>query len=101
MSVSSVLAEDRRLVILRVLSEASYQANESVLRKALAAFGHGVGADVVRGDIQFLVDHGLARIEVLHPPSGADLWLCHLTAAGDEVANGRVHPGIARRGPPE
>lgn len=98
MSLTNLMAEDRRLVILRVLSESGYNANESVLRKALAAFGHNVGADVVRADIAFLAEHGLLRTEVLHPPSG-ELWVCHLTAGGDEVAQGRVHPGVARRGP--
>jgi hypothetical protein len=100
MSLETVLAEDRRLVVLRVLSEAGYAANESVLRKSLAAYGHQIGADIVRADVQFLADHQLVRIEKLHPPSG-ELWLVHLTSAGNEVAEGRAHPGVARRGPGE
>jgi hypothetical protein len=98
MSLENVLAEDRRLVILRALSESGYRANESVLRKGLDAFGHRVGAELVRADLEFLRGHGLVRIEVLHPASG-DLWLVHLTDAGNDVASGTYHPGVARRGP--
>jgi hypothetical protein len=100
MSLGNILAEDRRLVILRVLSEGGYVANESVLRKSLAAFGHQVGSDIVRADLTFLAEHDLVRIETLHPPSG-ELWLIHLKSAGEEVAQGRQHPGVARRGPGE
>lgn len=100
MSLAQVMAEDRRLVILRVLSEARFAANESVLRKSLGAFGHQVGSDVVRADLAFLQEHQLVRVEVLHVSSG-DLWLAHLTEAGNDVAEGRAHPGVARRGPGE
>lgn len=99
MSLETVLAEDRRLVILRTLSEVpQYALNESVLRKALDAMGHAVGHDVVRADLAFLREHGLVRVETLYPPSG-ELWLVHLAEAGNDVARGRLHPGVARRGP--
>lgn len=98
MSFETVLAEDRRLVILRALAESGYRANESVLRKGLEAFGHKVPHDLVRADLTFLRDHALVRIEVLHPPSG-DLWLAHLLDAGLDVSRGTYHPGVARRGP--
>ena len=100
MSLANVLAEDRRLVVLRLLSEAGFRANETVLRKGLDAFGHRVTHDLLRADLAFLREHALVRVEELHPPSGGDLWLAHLTDAGDEVARGvTVHPGVARRGP--
>ena len=98
MSMVTVMAEDRRLVILRALDESGYQANESVLRKGLAVFGHAVTHDTVRADIEFLRAQGLVRVEVLHPASG-DLWLVHLLDAGMDVARGVYHPGVARRGP--
>ena len=100
MSLQNVLAEDRRLVVLRLLSEGGFRANESVLRKGLDAFGHRIAHELMRADLAFLQEHGLLRIETLHPPSGTELWLAQLTDAGDEVARGvSVHPGVARRGP--
>lgn len=100
MSLTNVLAEDRRLVALRLLSEGGFRASESVLRKGLDFFGHRISHELMRADLEFLREHGLLRIEALHPPSGGELWLAHLTDAGDEVARGvSVHPGVARRGP--
>lgn len=92
------LKEERRLVLLRCLSDApGYSANESVLRTALEHYGFSVGRDTIRADLGFLVDHTLVRREVLHPPSGGELWLLHLLPAGDDVAQGRErHYGIAR-----
>lgn len=91
------LAEDRRLVILRCLSEVpGFAANETVMRTALDHFGHRIGRDALRQDVQFLADHSLVRVERLHPPSG-ELWLLHLLSAGADVAQGRAqHYGIAR-----
>jgi len=52
----------------------------------------------MRADIGYLAEHGLVRTEVLHP-TGDELWLVFLTDAGDQVAKGRPHPGVARLGP--
>lgn len=100
MSFAALLAEDRRLVILRCLTEVpGYEANESVLRTGLAHFGHRVGADIVRAELAFLSDHDLVRLEKL-PSASGELWLATLTTAGRDVAEGdRVHPGVKRRGP--
>jgi len=98
-SLSEVLAQDRRLVVLRTLEEApGYQLNEGALEHVLNYLGHQVGRDMVRADLQFLLDHDLVRKEILRPPSG-ELWLLKLTNAGGEVARGRPHPGVARRDP--
>lgn len=98
MNFADVLAEDRRLLILRLLSEVpGCQANETVLKQGLWSFGHQVSRDQVRGDIAWLAEQNLVRTELLHPQSG-DLVLVHLLTAGEEVANGRHHPGVARRG---
>lgn len=99
MSLETVLAEDRRLVMLRCLSDvAGFHLNEAVLRTAVTGVGHSVGRDLVRADIGYLSDHGLVRKEVLHG-AGGELWLVHLTDAGEQVARGRPHPGVARLGP--
>ena len=100
MNFAALLAEDRRLVILRCLTEVpGYEANESVLRTGLAHFGHRVPTDTVRAELQWLADRDLLAVEKL-PASGGDLWLATLTAAGRDVAEGdRVMPGVKRREP--
>ncbi|HQU16647.1 MAG TPA: ArsR family transcriptional regulator [Gammaproteobacteria bacterium] len=100
MNLTRVLAEDRRLVVLRTLSEVSgYALNEDVLRQALVAIGHPEAArDFVRQDIEFLAEHGLVRKETMHLPSG-ELWVVHLMESGQEVAKGRMHVGVARLTP--
>lgn len=98
MKLAERLAEDRRLVILRCLTEVGgLTANEAVLRTGLDTVGHVVARDQVRQDMQFLADAGLIDLETLAMPSGP-LWLGRLTAAGQDVAEGRRHvPGVARR----
>ena len=99
MSFATVLAEDRRLVILRMLTEAQgFEANETVLKLGLDRFLHHVGRDILRADIQYLTDHQLVRIEKMKVAAG-DLWLVTLTASGEDVARGRLHPGVARLSP--
>ena len=97
--LTDVLMKDRRLVILRTLSESNYVLNEGILRQALARIGHPEAAkDLVRADMQFLETHGLIRVEKLPMPSG-ELWVAHLEEAGLDVANGQPHEGVARRTP--
>ena len=63
-SFAETLAEDRRLVALRSLHEATgNHLNESVLKKALHHFAHRVGSDQVRADAVWLEEHGLVRVE--------------------------------------
>lgn len=96
-SLASLLAADRRLVILRTLTETGLAANEMVLKQALDHFGHHVSSDLVRADIAWLAEQDLLRIEKLNAASG-ELWLVHLNRAGQDVADGRAtRPGIARR----
>ena len=95
---AETLRKDRRLVLLRCLSDADgYTANEAVLRTMLEHYGFTIGRDALRNDIEFLQTETMVRVEKLTPPSGGDLWLVHLLPAGDDVAKGRVrHYGIAR-----
>lgn len=101
MSLTRILQEDRRLVILRLLHEdADYSLNESILGKALAAYGHGVSRDVVRTELAWLREQGLVRLESVPRPSGEPLQVATLTARGAEAAEGRaVVPGVARPSP--
>ncbi len=97
MTISNILAEDRRLVILRTLSEVQkFHLNEMVLRTVLDGFGHKVARDVMRADLIWLEQHMLIRIEKLDAPTSGELWLVHLKEAGQAVAEGRFHPGVAR-----
>lgn len=89
------LTEDRRLVILRVLSDLpGYKANSTVLTIALDSFGHNVSRDYTRGQIAWLVEQNLLTAEDLGP-----VLLVTLTERGMDVARGAVtFPGVARPG---
>lgn len=92
-----ILAEDRRLVILRTLAEDhDYSVNDFVLKRALAQLGHDVSRDVLRGDLSWLKDQGLLKVKVLD--DGA-IWVATATEDGVDVAGGRPHPGVARPAP--
>jgi hypothetical protein len=94
--LGDVLAEDRRLVVLLLLTDApGGSLNEDVLRLGLEHIGHLMDRTDTRAVLQFLSDHGLVRMETLALPRG-ELWLAHLTDAGQAVARGRSHPGVAR-----
>lgn len=101
MSLTKIMQEDRRLVILRILHEDSdYSVNDSLLGKALAAYGHGVGRDVVRTELAWLAEQGLVTVEGLPRPGRDPLQVATLTSRGAEVAEGRAQvPGIARPTP--
>ena len=96
MSLTAIMAEDRRLHILAALAEAvGFELNETALRVVLRAFAHNVTGDVVRGDLTWLTDHGMIRVRHLEQPEGT-LWIAHLRQAGQDVAAGAPYPGIAR-----
>lgn len=98
MSLHDVLAEDRRLVILRALTQVGGTMNEAVAKTALEHFGHRVGHDIVRADLDFLARHGLVGLEKI-PAERGELWLAKLTVAGQDVAEGvATHAGVKRRG---
>ena len=99
MSFADELAADRRLVILRALSEdvSGGTANENVLQLALRAFGHQVGRDMVRADLEFLREHQLVTLEKIDGMR-TEIWIGKLLPAGEDVAYGKSrHPGVARR----
>ena len=95
MSLSDLLAEDRRLGILRALDAAQGGvANDAVLATALAYLGHEVAGDIVRADLAWLAAHGLVEIEDLGTQRRPMLRV-RLREAGQDVARGRLHPGVA------
>jgi hypothetical protein len=99
-ALAEIIAEDRRLAVLRTLEEApGTQLNEGALQHVLGHLGHQVGHDIVRADLAWLEKHGLVRTEKL-PVASGELWLAKLTLAGADVSTGRSHhPGVARREP--
>lgn len=93
------LREDRRLVLLRLLSEQpGYRSNSSNLHAGLYSLGISASRDDVTTDLHWLRDQSLVHLETL--PEVPDLSIATITQRGDDVANGRVVvPGVRRPGP--
>lgn len=95
-SYLQLLTEDRRLAILRILTQApAYAANESVLHSALQSFGHAVSRDTVRTDIEWLGEQALVTVEIV-----VGIRIATLAMRGLDVAEGRAQaPGVKRPSP--
>lgn len=93
---SDLLDADRRLVILRCLSEdQGYDLNESMLQTMLGALGHNVSRDRLRTDLEWLKEQGLVTLR-----SVVSVQVATLTGRGLDVACGRVTvPGVKRPSP--
>ena len=87
------LAEDRRLVILRVLLEsAAYTANEYLLHSMVERLGHVVSTDRIHTDLAWLKEQGLISVDDV-----ATVLVAKLQARGEDAARGRVEvPGVKR-----
>lgn len=98
-TLAEKLAEDRRSIILRVLSDqGDFALNDGVLQDALDRFAHHVSRDLIHDDLSWLQDHGLVSCETLK----TGLWVASLTKRGEECAQGRIRvPGVKRAGPKE
>lgn len=96
MSFAQLLSEDRRLVILRLLSAApEYTLNAFVLRPGLEAVGHAVSADQLATELAWLAEQGLVELEAM-----AGVTVARLAPRGADVASGRiVTPGVKRPEP--
>lgn len=96
MSFAQLLSEDRRLVLLRLLSAApEYTANAFVLRPGLESLGHAMSADQLATELAWLAEQGLVELEAV-----ANVTVARLTARGADVAAGRVvTPGVKRPEP--
>lgn len=95
MRYTDFIREDRRLVILRVLSELPrYSANSSVLYTALSQFGHYPSRDVVKTELVWLEELDLVKLDDVGP-----VIVATLTERGLDAAQGRCEvPGIKRPG---
>lgn len=98
MSYQTVLAEDRRLCVLRLLSTSpGREANHYVLKTALQSLGHAVSHDVVKGDLAWLESQGLVIVK-----DHNDVTVATLRAYGQDVADGvATVPGVKRPMPGE
>src|SRR3990167_3678355 len=87
------LAEDRRLVILRVLLEsAAYTANEFLLHSMVERLGHVVSTDRIHTDLAWLHEQGLISVDDV-----AGVRIARLLARGEDAARGRATgPGVKR-----
>lgn len=96
MSFSEHLTEDRRLVILRLLRQSpGYSANDSLIDHGLGHLGHNVSRDLVRAELAWLEEQGLAATELV-----GHVVVARLTVRGEDVATGQAtHPGVKRPGP--
>jgi hypothetical protein len=96
MTLAERIAEDRRLVILRLLeSSPGYTANESLVVIALRDFGHAASRDQVHTDFAWLKEQGLVTLEEI-----ATVQIASLTQRGAETAQGFVTtPGVKRPSP--
>ena len=92
---ASFLAEDRRLVILRVLAELpAYRTNSFLLHTLLAKWGHEPSTDQVKGDLAWLREQQLVTVDDVE-----GVYIATLTTRGADVAAGRaVVPGVKRPG---
>lgn len=99
MTLAETFARDRRLVVLRLLSEQDQKSlSAAMLTKAAQAMRHSVYADTIAADLVILEQHGLVtREEEVH--GGARLVFATLTALGAEVARGRPHPMVDQPSP--
>ncbi|MBO1856814.1 ArsR family transcriptional regulator [Burkholderia cenocepacia] len=94
MSYSELVQADRRLLILRALSETNgYGANRRLIQQFLDSEGHIVSRDLVDAEIAWLAEVGLVTVR-------DDAVL--LSERGGDVAVGRATvPGVRRPTPGE
>jgi hypothetical protein len=93
MKFAEVLAQDRRLVILRLLAEdLDRKLNTSILQDALDMVGHGCSRDCVETECAWLHEQGLVEAEAVGP-----VTVVRLTGRGQDVAEGKATvPGVKR-----
>jgi hypothetical protein len=94
-SFAEKLREDRRLVILRLLSEQpQFRMNSSNVYLGLNHLGVLGTRDDVLTDLHWLKDQGLLRLDDV--PEVPSLMLCTLTARGQDVSTGSARvPGVS------
>lgn len=94
--MDNLFHQDQRLVILRSLAEAGYDANESILDDCLSLYGHNISRDLVRTHLMWLEEQGLIQIGRLKN----GFMVAKITQRGLDVALGQaVVSGVKRPRP--
>ncbi|MEZ8148382.1 VpaChn25_0724 family phage protein [Enterovibrio norvegicus] len=98
MTLHTLLQQDRRLVMLRVLNEMpGYEANDSIIDSALDAYGHNVSRDLVRTELSWLAEQQLITLRDV-----AGTQVARITQRGIDIALGQAkHPDVKRPRPGE
>ena len=96
MPIRQIMAEARRLEILRLLAEEPDETiNQREMVTALASLSHGVHPDVVEDDYRRLAELGLVTLE-----TAGRYLMARLTDHGANVAEGKAYaPGVKRYRP--
>lgn len=95
MSIRDLLDADRRLVLLRSITDCGGMANESILQTCLDSYGHPVSRDEVRTHLSWLDENRLVSLTSI-----AGCLVASLTGRGQDVCEGRVTvPGVKRPRP--
>lgn len=96
MAYTDYVAEDRRLVILKLLEEDQGGShNHAVLQEALRRWGHTVSRDQVKVELAWLADQGLIVVQAVG--DGNAYHVATITDRGCDVATGAASvPGVKR-----
>ena len=86
MALRDILTQDQRLVILRSLMDAGYDANESIISDCLDLYGHDISRDLVRNHLSWLEEQGLVTVQRLQN----GYMVATITQRGLDVAQGRA-----------
>ncbi|MCL7726146.1 hypothetical protein [Actinobacillus pleuropneumoniae] len=97
MSLKELITQDQRLVILRSLVDAGFNANESILDDCLKVYGHKVSRDLVRNHLNWLEEQGLVQIDRLRD----GFMVAQITQYGLDVANGEAFVNGVKRPSPK
>lgn len=92
----NVFIQDQRLVILRSLLEAGYDANESILSECLSLYGHNISRDLLANHLYWLEEQGLIKLSVIN----SNYLVAKILKRGQDVAEGRSFvAGVKRPSP--
>lgn len=94
---AQTLSEERRLVLLRILSELpAYRSNSSTLYNLLGQWGHHPSRDQVKTELRWLQEQQLIDVDAI---ADGDVLVATLTERGQDVATGRaLVDGVQRPG---
>ena len=99
MSLVEKLAQQRRIFMLQALAEDDARSmNDAGLGVVLKHLAHNTPRDLVRADMNWLAEQGLLSLARMPDGRGGELWIATLNNNGQEVAEGRSFPGVARPG---